>query len=407
MKRILSLLICCSLVLTSCASNRRSDSNDSKGTRDSLQYLDFSSSYSDSDVADSFSSVNGELLTYMEDTVYYDLVSDLDSSDYYVENVQAMYVSQEYIEELTYNSQENIYFGYHLSDIKEAFGDTPWFFTVDETGHTVVTEYTYKDFEFNFIGMLRDIAIGTGVILICATVALVTAETLPAVSMIMMVSAKTATAFALTSGALGATSSGLVTYIQTGDINQSLQAAMDGGGKGYKIGAITGAVMGAGKEIAFLNKATSTKYLTWNQAARIQRESKYPAELIAQIHTMEEYEVLTKANLEPYLVGNKTALLPKDIDWNTEYEGMTNLQRIANGKAPIDPTTGVRYDLHHLGQEADGTLALIPSSLHQQNTKILHQFKEISEVDHGSPWEKQKREFYKNLYNLVSKQLGI
>lgn len=38
------------------------------------------------------------LLPYLENSLYEQLVSDLDSGDYFVENVQAVYISQEYLD---------------------------------------------------------------------------------------------------------------------------------------------------------------------------------------------------------------------------------------------------------------------------------------------------------------------
>lgn len=423
MKRLLSGLISLSILLSMCSCAKKTTNSDASssvqdGTASAtaemtpssdssaslepsgsesatVQNLDYADTYSDPDTANDFTSVRDEdLLTYMEDVVYYDLVDDLDSSDYFVESVNAIYVSQEYIEESVYNSQENIFFGYHLSDIQEAFGETPWFFTVDETGQTVVTEYTYKEFEFEFMGMLKDLAIGTGVILFCVTVSLVSAPAAPALSMIMMVAAKDATVFALSSGAIGAASSGIITYVQTGDVDQSLQAAMDGGGKGYKIGAITGAVMGAGKEIMFLRQATTTKYLTMNEAALIQRETKWPADVIAQIHTMDEYQALANANLKTMLVGNQTALVPSDVQFTEE-----NIQRMLNGNAPLD-IYGNPYELHHIGQEADATLAMLTQAQH--DNIALHGFKTISEIDRNA-FAKQRSEFYKNLASYLMK----
>ena len=376
--------------MCSCASKKKTDTPNETGE---LQSIDFGASYSNEDSANQFSSVNDEdLLTYMEDVVYYDLVDDLNSDEYCVEEVKAMYVSQEYIEEMTYNSQENIYFGYHLSDIKEAFSDTPWFFTVDESGQTVVTKYEYKEFEWNFWGMLRDITIGTGVILVCATISLVTAPALPAVSMITMVAAKTAATYALSSGAIAAVAGGTMTYIQTGDIKQSLQSAMDSGGKGYKIGAITGAIGGAVKETIFLRHAS--QHLTMNEAAIIQRESKYPADVIAQIHNMDEYRALSNAQLKPVLVGNKTALVPKDFK-----PTKANIELMMEGKAPLD-SLGNPYELHHIGQEADATLAMLTQSQH--DNIALHGFKKISEIDRNA-FAKQRRDFYKMMASLLSK----
>ena len=46
------------------------------------------------EAAESYQSLNNpELLRYVEDTVYTDLVADLDSSEYFVENVEAIYIN--------------------------------------------------------------------------------------------------------------------------------------------------------------------------------------------------------------------------------------------------------------------------------------------------------------------------
>ena len=50
------------------------------------------------------------LLPYIEDTLYSELVADLNSEEYFVEDVTAIYISQEYINELAYNSQSNTFF---------------------------------------------------------------------------------------------------------------------------------------------------------------------------------------------------------------------------------------------------------------------------------------------------------
>ena len=65
------------------------------------------------------------LLPYLENSLYEQLVSDLDSSDYFVENVQAVYISQEYLDELAFNSQENVYFGYTLSELNAQSTSSP------------------------------------------------------------------------------------------------------------------------------------------------------------------------------------------------------------------------------------------------------------------------------------------
>ena len=74
------------------------------------------------EAAESYQSLNNpELLRYVEDTVYTDLVADLDSSEYFVENVEAIYISKEYIEELEYNSKENVVYVIDQEDDGNAY----------------------------------------------------------------------------------------------------------------------------------------------------------------------------------------------------------------------------------------------------------------------------------------------
>lgn len=98
-------------------------------------------------------------------------------------------------------------------------------------------------------GALKNVAIGTGVILVCVTVSLVTGGLgAPAVSMIFAASAKTGTVMALSGGAMGGISAGIVTGVQTGDMEQALKAAALAGSEGYKWGAITGVISGGASE---------------------------------------------------------------------------------------------------------------------------------------------------------------
>ena len=78
------------------------------------------------------------LLRYVQDDVYDELVDSLDSDEYFVENVSAVYVSKEYLEELAFNSQSNIFFGYTLEELDEQFQGTRYVFTMAEDGGTGV-----------------------------------------------------------------------------------------------------------------------------------------------------------------------------------------------------------------------------------------------------------------------------
>ena len=243
-----------------------------------------------------FSGMNDpNLLRYTEDTIYESLVTALDSEEYFVENVSAIYISQEYIDELAYNSQANIYFGYTLQDLAEQFQGKKYVFTLGDDGTTIVTEF--EDYDDTYDRALKNVAIGTGVILVCVTVSVVTGGLgAPAVSMIFAASAKTGTIMALSGGAMGGISAGIVTGMQTGNMDEALKAAALAGSEGYKWGAISGAVSGGiGQTIAL--KGATMNGLTMNEAAAIQRESKYPLDVIKQFKSMEQYEICRDAGL--------------------------------------------------------------------------------------------------------------
>ena len=176
MKKILSILLSLSLLLCSV--------NVSFATEMQLQ--------AGSIPEVGFSGMNDpNLLRYTEDIIYQNLVTSLDSEEYFVENVSAIYISQEYIDELAYNSQENIYFGYTLQELSEQFQGKKYVFTLGDDGTTIVTEF--ENYDDTYDRALKNVSIGTGVILVCVTVSVVTAGAgAPAISMIFAASAKTA-----------------------------------------------------------------------------------------------------------------------------------------------------------------------------------------------------------------------
>ena len=352
-----------------------------------------------------FSGMNDpNLLRYTEDTIYENLVTALDSDEYFVENVSAIYISQEYIDELAYNSQANIYFGYTLQELSEQFQGKKYVFTLGDDGTTIVTEF--EDYDDTYDRALKNVAIGTGVILVCVTVSVVSGGFgAPAVSMIFAASAKTGTVMALSGGSIGGISAGIVTGIQTGDMDQALKAAALAGSEGYKWGAFSGAVSGGiGQTVAL--KGATMNGLTMNQAAAIQRESKYPLDVIKQFKTMEQYEICRDAGLKAVTVNGKTSLVRAiDLDYVDEL-GRTNLQRMKQGLAAIDPNSGVSYELHHIGQKTESTLAILTKAEHMQggNNAIWHEFGIASEVHNASTqsmWLAQKQTYWKQLAVLM------
>ena len=128
------------------------------------------------------------LLPFIENTLYAQLVGTLNSEDYFVENVSAVYISQEYLDELAYNSQANVFFGFTLAELEAQFQGEKYIFTLGDDGKTAVEPWT--DYVDPYEQVIGNVAVGTGVILVCVTVSAVTGGA-PACSMIFAVAAKT------------------------------------------------------------------------------------------------------------------------------------------------------------------------------------------------------------------------
>lgn len=193
-------------------------------------------------------------LQYVTDRVYAGLADEFDSEDYIIEGVDAVYVSQEYLEEVAYNSKANIFFGYTLEEIEAAYNGSKYIFTLGEDGTTVVEPF--EDYDDTYEKVVKNVAVGTGVILICVTVSIATGGAgLTPVSLIFAASAKTATTFALSSGAMGAISAGLIEGIRTQDFQAALKAAALAGSNSFKWGAITGTFIGGAQELGAITRA--------------------------------------------------------------------------------------------------------------------------------------------------------
>ena len=313
------------------------------------------------------------LLRYTEDTIYENLVATLDSDEYFVENVSAVYISQEYIDELAYNSQANIYFGYTLQELAEQFQGKKYIFTLGDDGSTIVTEF--EEYDDTYDRALKNVAIGTGVILVCVTVSVVSAGAgASAISMIFSAAAKGGIKMALSGGALGGVSAGIVTGVQTGDWEEALKAAALAGSKEFKWGAIAGAI----------NSGVGEGKLTPKQLAIIQKATKYPLDVIKEFDSTDEYEVCLDAGLIARMVGGRTALVPDGVDLGYTSElpdgrEVSNLTRMLEGYAPLDSTTDLAYHLYPIGQSANGTLAVLTEAQYQGNAAILSMVEKASE----------------------------
>ena len=402
MKRLIALILACAL-LTGCAPQTNSDGSQEETTTPATSQPESAYSFTEEEPPE-FSDLNDvNLLPYLEDSIYSELVTALNSEDYFVENVNAIYISKEYLEEVAYNSQENIYFGYTLSELDSYFQGTRYVFTHGDDGQTVVTEF--QKYDDTYDQMLKNVAIGTGVILVCVTVSIVTyGAGAPAVSMIFAASAKTGTIMALSSGVLSGVSAGVVKGIETGNLNESMKAAALAGSEGFKWGAISGTIAGgAGEAIAL--KGATLNGLTMNEAALIQRESKLPLEFIKNFHSIDEYTVLKNAGLTLSKVNGRMALT-QNIDWDfigDIEDGRTNAQRVIDGLSPLDQS-GKPYELHHIGQMSDSPLAILTNLQHKSNYSVLHANTGSTASNiNRSLFAKQKQDFWKALLEMSLK----
>ncbi len=420
MKRIMALVLVCCLLLSACSqdvdlsasskmeiSPPTGSSATSQGIISDLGEPDFSEDTSTiptefHTIIPDYNNLNDPaLLGYVEDSVYEELVKILDDS-YFVQNVDAVYVSKEYLEEVSYNSKTNIFFGYTLAELDEQFQGTRYVFTLSDEGETTVEPF--EEYDDTYERAIKNVAVGSGVILICVTVSVVSGGIgAPAISMIFAASAKTGSIMALSSGGIGALASGIVTGVQTQDFDEAVKAAALAGSEGFKWGAISGTISGGISEAVALKGATLNG-LTMDEAAILQREG-YPLDVIKEFRSMEQYNICKEAGLSPQMVNGNTALI-RDIDLDFVDEmGRTNLERMQQGLAALDPATGGSYQLHHVGQRADSTLAILTRAEHMQggNNTIWHELGEATQVHGaGSTWDAQRQAFWKALADSLS-----
>lgn len=268
MKRIIAMFLAVMMVLTGCAQSGLSNNTQPNETQNNNAQIDSSTAsegkgsdkptFTD-DVQPNFASLNDPaLLQYVEDGIYSDLVARFDSEDYIIENVSAVYVSDEYLEEMAYNTKSNIYFGYTLEELDAQFQGTRYIFSLGENGETVVEEFAAYDDTYDKV--IKNVAIGTGVILVCVTVSVVSGGvgTPAAVSMIFASAAKTGTVFALSTGTISAVAAGTITGLQTGELEEAKKAAALAGSESFKWGAITGVIMGGATEAVTLYRSATT-----------------------------------------------------------------------------------------------------------------------------------------------------
>jgi hypothetical protein len=197
----------------------------------------------------------------------FQLINELEKNpNVVVDSIENSYISQEQIDEMVYNSKENEYFGYKISDLNKQFGDVKYVFTV-ENGKTdpIPFEESKQDEITNTI--IKNVAVGSGVIVLCATISIFTAGvgTSVAVSTANVIftfaakSAASGAALGIASGGIFSGASEAITQSISGqelDWSKVGTATAIGASEGYKWGAIVGSVTGGIQGSAAIKSAS-------------------------------------------------------------------------------------------------------------------------------------------------------
>lgn len=126
------------------------------------------------------------------------------------------------------------------------------------------------------------------------------------------------------------------------------------------------------------------------------KEEGYSDNVIEKIGSEEEAKIYLDADVEPTVINGKDVLVKINIDLEQKDGfGQTNLERMQQGKAPLDQN-GKPYELHHIGQNKDSPLAELTQQEHRGkgNDTILHDKQKESEIDRQE-FSKEKAEHWK------------
>lgn len=270
MKRVITILLVITMVMVVWIYTQHTVRNSASDTTETSKVESSSASTTGTDndtqetllladhVQPEFASLSDPaLLQYVKDNIYSDLVDRFNSEDYIIEDISVIYVSEDYLEEVAYNSKANIYFGYTLKELDAQFQGTRYVFSLGKNGETVVEEFAAYDDTYDRV--IKNVSMGTGIILACVTVSVVSGGVgaPAAVSMIFASAAKTGTIYALSSGTISAVAAATIKGIQTGDFEEAKKAAALAGSESFKWGAITGVIVGGATKAVALYHNTS------------------------------------------------------------------------------------------------------------------------------------------------------
>ncbi|WIH23105.1 HNH/ENDO VII family nuclease [Photobacterium damselae] len=145
-----------------------------------------------------------------------------------------------------------------------------------------------------------------------------------------------------------------------------------------------------------------------NESKEVLSEQGYSDGVIEAIGSEEEAKIYADAELACTKVNDKDALVRTDIDLDAKDDfGRTNLERMENGRAPLDKN-GKPIELHHIGQTSDAPLAELTKEEHMcnGNDSVLHDKSKESEIDRIS-FQKERAEHWKGRAEDIKQNLGI
>ncbi len=295
-----------------------------------------------------------KLQDYVIETLYSGIDSSFTNDDYMIDSITTTYVSKEYLEELDYNTKSNIYFGYNLADLEKQFNGKNYVFSVGKSNETIVEEF--EEYEDVYGKMLKNVAIGSGVILVCVTASTVTGGT---TSIILAASAKTGSAFATSSAALTGGISSAIEYYETGDIKNSLKKGAFEASESFKWGAIIGSVTGgiteAGTQLSAAKKLKSMSAIERGADAEGRALKKYGGKSQVIYKDGKAIESSVDGSSRPDIVrtikGKIEAIEVKNYDLNSETRKQ-NLYQVVNRQVtdrvknlPKDSTQRIVLDI--------------------------------------------------------------
>ena len=109
------------------------------------------------------------------------------------------------------------------------------------------------------------------------------------------------------------------------------------------------------------------------RAKSIEQVSPYSHKINVFIRSNKELQIYKQLKLKESTITRPTLIL--DIDpYYCDSSGISNIEKMISGKAPIDSVTGNIIDLHHIGQKYNSPFAELPHSIHEfgGNYSILH-----------------------------------